>query len=236
MKSQHETSVAENLKQIHERIERAATQARRKASDVQLLAVSKTKSLDLIKEAIAAGQHSFGENYVQESLGKIAELPSEDWHFIGGLQSNKAKQITGLVSLIHSVDRLNLVQEIAKAARSKNIVQDILLEVNIAGEATKQGIAINEAPRLISEIAKLTELRLCGLMALPPLSDNEKTVRNWFGLLRQSLESWRRSELSPDQAVHFSRLSMGTSGDFEWAIQEGATLIRVGTSIFGSRK
>lgn len=190
----------------------------------------------MIREAFQAGQKSFGENYVQEAVEKVNQFPEADWHFIGSLQTNKVKQVVGRFSLIHSADRLKLIDVIAKAASAAGLVQDILLEINVGGEETKHGASFEEAPALIDHILSLPSLRLRGLMALPPLTDDEKIARANFGRLREALEKWRCERMSGEAASHFTELSMGTSSDYEWAILEGATMVRVGTSIFGARE
>ena len=229
-------SIENNLRLVREKIAQAASRAGRALASVQLIAVSKTKPAAAIEAAMRAGQKSFGENYVQEALEKITAFPSADWHFIGSLQSNKVKQIVGKVSLIHSVDRRKLVDEIAKVAEQNGLVQDVLIEIHIGGEESKQGLALEEAPALLEHIQTLKSLRVRGLMALPPLTEDESTARRSFGVLRESLAKWHREIFSRENGQHFTELSMGTSSDFEWAILEGATLVRVGTTIFGARE
>ena len=229
-------SIENNLYLVREKIAEATKRAGRTADAVRLIAVSKTKPAAAIKEAMRAGQKSFGENYVQEALEKIAVFPMADWHFIGSLQTNKVKQVVGNFSLVHSVDRRKLADEIAKVAANAGLVQDILLEIHIGIEESKQGLAVEEAPALIEHIQTLSSLRLRGLMALPPLTSDEKASRQGFAVLRGALEKWRGELFSSEKAKVFTELSMGTSGDFGWAILEGATLVRVGTTIFGARE
>lgn len=227
--------VLDNLNLVREKISNACHRAQRPPDAVKLIAVSKTKPIELICEAFQLGQRSFGENYVQEALKKVAELPQADWHLIGSLQSNKAKQVVNHFSLIHSVDRSKLAIELAKAAEAIGCVQRVLLQVHIGSEETKSGASLDEAPQMIEQILSLPHLQLCGVMSLPPLTDDERIGRGYFALLRESFEKWRRETMSPEQARSFTELSMGTSSDFEWAILEGATFVRVGTLIFGER-
>lgn len=236
-----QTTISDNLMRIHERMEKACLQAGRSSADVRLIAVSKTKPVEMIEAALHAGQNFFGENYVQEALGKtealpLSQWPDLEWHLIGHLQTNKVRQLKDKFTLIHSIDRLKLIDEVAKAAASENRVQEILLQIHLGDEATKNGASLSEAPTLIERTLSHPSLRLRGLMSLPPLTDEEKVGRGYFATLRESLEQWRTEILSPEQAVHFTELSMGTSSDYEWAILEGATYIRVGTAIFGERE
>lgn len=227
--------IKSNLNQVNARIAKACAQAGRAPSSVTLVAVSKTKTLDQILAASDAGQNVFGENYVQEAVEKVEALPGVDWHLIGTLQSNKVRQIAGKFALIHSVDREKIAAEISKVSIAAGVVQDILLQIHIGDEASKQGLSIEEAPKAIASILQLPNLRLRGLMALPPLTEDEALARSQFALVRTSLEKWREKYFSPKEKALFTELSMGTSSDFEWAILEGATLVRVGTSVFGER-
>lgn len=227
--------IEKNLLEVRERIANAAQRAGRTPESVRLIAVSKTKPLEMIREAYSAGQRSFGENYVQEAVEKVAAFPEADWHFIGSLQTNKAKQVIGRFSLIHSMDRKKLCDELEKAAAQANVVQDVLLQVHIGEEETKHGVGLIEAPDLIAHVSTLSHLRLRGIMSLPPLTDDETLARGYFASLREGFQTWKK-QLPADQAVLFTELSMGTSSDFEWAILEGATYVRVGTSIFGARE
>jgi pyridoxal phosphate enzyme (YggS family) len=173
---------------------------------------------------------------VQEALLKNELRPDLRWHLIGSLQTNKVRSITGSFTLIHSVDRLKLAQEIDKEARRAGLVQDILLQMHIGDEESKSGVDQLEAPALIEKISQeFSSLRLCGLMSLPPLTDDEMQAREQFAQLRLALEKWR-SILPEGQREFFRILSMGTSSDYEWAILEGATHVRIGTSIFGARE
>jgi pyridoxal phosphate enzyme (YggS family) len=226
-------SIAVNLQRIMERIENAAVKAGRDPKSVRLVAVTKTKPADAVIEAARAGQRIFGENYVQELTAKasMVEEPIE-WHFIGTLQSNKVKYIAGLVTLIHSVDRLSLAMEIDKQWGKLGQVCDILVEVNVSGEKTKAGTKTAEALKLIEDIAELPHLSIKGLMTMPPFFDDPEGARPYFRELRELAGKIAAMKIP---GVEMKELSMGMSGDFETAIEEGATLVRVGSAIFGSR-
>lgn len=230
-------SLAARLHDIRARIRMAEAIAGREPGNVKLVAVSKTKTLELIDEAARAGQLDFGENYVREAATKVAARPDYTWHFIGSLQRNKVREVVGRFELIHSVDRLELAAAIAAAAVSVGTRQDVLLQIQIGGEASKHGFTSGEAAvAAASEASLLKGVRLRGLMCLPPLTSDEPVGRGFFRELRELSERIRREALSPEQAASFDVLSMGTSGDFEWAILEGATHVRVGMSIFGERE
>lgn len=227
------SSIADRLAETNARIAAAASRAQRKAGDVKLVAVSKTKPLALIDEAARLGQHDFGENYVQEAVAKADARPDLFWHFIGSLQTNKVRDVVGRFALIHSVDRFKLAAEIAKAATKADIVQDILIQVHIGDEQSKHGADISAIDSLVEQILKLSALRLRGFMCLPPVSEKEEIGRAYFSTLRNLAERLRAGILHDNRDANI--LSMGTSGDFEWAILEGATHIRLGTTIFGAR-
>lgn len=228
-------AVADNLQKVRMSIVRAATRAGRSPEAIQLVAVSKTKPPSLVIQALRAGQMAFGENYVQEALEKTSEVPGAEWHFIGHLQTNKVKQAIGRFALIHSVDREKLALELAEAAKIAGTIQDILVQVRVGDEDTKHGIDIAKAPALIDSILQQNTLRLRGVMSLPPLSDDERVARGYFSQVREAFEKWKRARLGESAADSFTELSLGTSADFEWAILEGATIVRVGTAIFGER-
>jgi len=226
-------TIQDNLQDIHARIQAAALRAGRDPAGVRLVAVSKTKPAEAIIEAALAGQLIFGENYVQEFQAKAAQVREPvEWHFIGALQSNKVKYIAGLVAMIHSVDRLSLASEIEKQWGKLGKVCDILIEVNVAGEETKSGTTTAEAVQLVREIAELPHLRIKGLMTMPPFYDEPELARPYFRTLRQLSEIISAENI---RHVQMDELSMGMSGDFEVAIEEGATLVRVGSAIFGHR-
>jgi pyridoxal phosphate enzyme (YggS family) len=188
----------------------------------------------MIDEAAAAGQIVFGESYVQDFLGKIEEVRSKpEWHFIGALQSNKVKYLRGKVALIHSVDRLSLAQEIDRQWGKFGRTADILLQVNIGGEETKAGTAEEELKDLVRRTAELPNVRVRGLMTLPPYLDDPEEVRPYFRRLRELADGIGKLGIA---GVEMEELSMGMSHDFEVAVEEGATLVRVGTAIFGERE
>ena len=226
--------IAENLKQVEERIEAACRRAGRDCGSVRLVAVSKTKPAEAIAEAYAAGQRLFGENHAQEIVAKKPVLPEDiRWHFIGNLQKNKVKYLVGNVAMIHSVNSEGLAAEIEKQAAKHGIVQKILLEVNIAGEESKQGAAPDQILPLLQFCETQPHIKLCGLMAVAPQAENPEESRPVFVRLRRLREELRPLLKDPEA---FRELSMGMSGDFGVAVEEGATLIRVGTLIFGRRQ
>lgn len=226
-------NIADNIKDIRGRIAAAAAAAGRDPASIGLVAVSKTKPASLVEAAAEAGQLIFGENYVQELAVKAAEVKSPvEWHFIGHLQSNKVRQIAGLVSMIHSVDRLSLAREIDRQWAKTGKVCDILIQVNVSGEATKSGTTAKEAIDLVRQIAHLQNLRICGLMTMPPFFEDPDAARPYFSELRLLA---KEIESLAIPGVSMKELSMGMSGDFSTAIAEGATLVRIGSAIFGGR-
>jgi pyridoxal phosphate enzyme (YggS family) len=226
-------TIASNLQSIMDRIRTATLAAGREPSSVRLVAVSKTRPADDVLQACRAGQVVFGENYVQELAAKAAEVrEAVEWHFIGHLQSNKVKQLAGLVNMIHSIDRLSLAEEVSRQWGRLGSCCDILIQVNLSGEASKSGTTEAEALQLVRAVSALPHVRIRGLMTMPPFFDDPEAARPFFAeLMRLS----RRIKAERIPGVGMGELSMGMSGDFEAAIQEGATLVRVGTSIFGSR-
>lgn len=227
-------TIAQNLAAVKERINAAARRAGRDPEEVRLVAVSKTVPVERLQEAVAAGQHLFGENYLQEAQPKIAALGSAaHWHFIGHLQTKKARAVVGVFDLIHSVDRLKLAQTLEQVAAAVGRVQDVLIQVNVAGEASKSGTAPEEAAHLLEAIKGLPHLRVLGLMAMPPWFDQPERVRPYFRALRKLRDRLEKLGLS---AHGLPQLSMGMTGDFEVAVEEGATLVRVGAAIFGGRR
>jgi pyridoxal phosphate enzyme (YggS family) len=226
-------SISANLLDIQDRIRSAALTGGREPSSARLVAVSKTRPAGDVIAAYQAGQVVFGENYVQELVAKAAEVSQPvEWHFIGHLQSNKAKLLAGLVSMIHSVDRFSLAEEISRQWGRLGQCCDILVQVNLSGEATKSGTPEAEALQLVRAISTLPHVRIRGLMTMPPFFDDPEAARPFFAELMH-LSQQIKAESIP--GVEMRELSMGMSGDFEAAIQEGATLVRVGTSIFGAR-
>lgn len=226
-------SIADNLKTVMDRIASAARRAGREPSSVKLVVVTKTVDIERIREAVAAGAVLFGENRVQEAREKIEKLGRPaSWHLIGRLQTNKAKYAVKLFDLIHSVDSGELAQELNRQAAKIGKKQDVLVEVNIAGETAKAGVPIDAAVALVREAAALKHLSIKGLMTIPPFLDDPGQVRPYFRKLR---ELSRRIADENIPGVFMNELSMGMSGDFEVAIEEGATMVRVGTAIFGER-
>lgn len=226
-------SISSNLAQIKRRILEAANSAGRDPVTVRLVAVSKTRPAADIIEAFHAGQTLFGENYIQELTPKLAEVQEPvQWHVIGHLQSNKVKYIAGQVALIHSVDRISLAAEIDRQWGKLGKVCDLLIQVNISGETTKSGTTEEGAIKLVRECALLPHIRVRGLMTMPPFFDDPEAARPFFAELRRLSEAVAAQQIA---GVEMVELSMGMSGDFEAAIEEGATLIRVGTAIFGNR-
>jgi len=226
-------SIADNLKNIQDRIAAAAKRAGRDPSSIKLVVVTKTVDAERIREAVSAGAAILGENRVQEGKEKIEQLgKAASWHLIGRLQSNKAKYAVKLFELIHSVDSLALAQEIDRQAAKIGKVQDVLIEVSIAGEEQKAGVTIDETAALIRDAAKLANISIKGLMTIPPFLANPEEVRPYFRRLRELALIIAGKNL-PN--VSLQELSMGMSGDFETAVEEGATLVRVGTAIFGKR-
>ena len=224
----------QRLEQINARIRQAAESCSRDPNSIRLVAVSKTIPAENVKEAIESGITILGENYVQEAREKFNALIQYpvSWHYIGHLQSNKAKYAVRLFDLIHSVDSLKLARELHKQAQKADKIQSILVQVNISGEGTKSGISAQDAPGLISEISLLGNLSIKGLMTMPPYFYQPEKVRPFFAALRKLRDDIR--EHTPAN-VSMQELSMGMTGDFEVAIEEGATLVRIGTAIFGER-
>ena len=222
------------LECVQERIKLAAEACNRTASDIRLVAVSKTMPVETVKEAIEIGMMDFGENYIQEARDKIAALVAHPvtWHFIGHLQSNKAKYAVRMFDLIHSVDSLKLAKELDKYAKKIDKVQDILIQVNVAKEDSKSGVYGEDTLQLVTEIAHLDNVAVKGLMTMPPFFNAPDKVRPFFKALRQ-LHDQIKNENIPN--IEMAQLSMGMTGDFEAAIAEGATMVRVGTAIFGER-
>ncbi|HNR13125.1 MAG TPA: YggS family pyridoxal phosphate-dependent enzyme [Thermodesulfobacteriota bacterium] len=227
------SSIAENIDMIKNRIAEAARRVGRDPEEITLIAVSKTVAAARVREAVAAGLNDFGENYVQEAREKIPEIGSGiRWHMIGHLQTNKVKYVVPYFSIIHSVDSLRLAQEISRLSEKAGKTMDMLLEVNSAGEETKSGIGPDQVLSLIQEVAMLKAVRIRGLMTMPPFFEEPEKVRPYFQLVREL-----RDQLIPmlPAGAALPELSMGMSGDFEVAIEEGATMVRVGTAIFGLR-
>ena len=225
--------ILENLKQVRENIGRACDKAGRDPEEVTLIAVSKTKPVEALKEAYSAGVRDFGENKVQELSEKIPALPGDSrWHMIGHLQRNKVKYIVGKVYMIHSVDSFKLAQEISREAVKKNVEVNILVEVNVAGEESKFGTDTKEAVRLVEEMAALPGIHIKGLMTIAPFVETPEDNRHIFIKLKQLAVDIKNKNIDN---VTMSVLSMGMTGDYQVAVEEGATYVRVGTGIFGER-
>ena len=227
-------SIADNLNIIRDRIAAAALKAGRDPATVRLVSVSKTQPAEAVAEAARGGQFLFGENYVQEFAAKVADVKEPvEWHFIGSLQSNKVKYIAGLVTLIHSVDRLSLAEEIDRQWGKLGKSCDVLIQVNIAEEATKSGTTSAGLLDLVRSVAGLPHIRVRGLMTMPPFFDDPEGARPYFRELRRLAGEIAAAGIP---GLTMAELSMGMSGDFEAAIAEGATLVRIGTAVFGERQ
>ena len=226
--------IADRLTEVRSRIATAARSVGRDPSSVQLIAVSKTFPVDLVREAHAAGQRDFGENRVQEALQKIERAgdPAIRWHLLGHLQTNKARKAGAAFATIQSVDGIELLRKLDLAAVEAEATPELLIQVEVAREATKFGAPPTEVPKLFEAAAGLQAARVVGLMALPPVPQTPEDARPWFRQLSDLRNEWLASGVP---AFMLRELSMGMSGDFEVAIQEGATMVRVGTAIFGSR-
>ena len=223
----------ENLREVEGRVEAACKRAGRDVSEVTLIAVSKTKPVEDLQEIYDAGKRDFGENKVQELCAKMEVMPQDiKWHMIGHLQRNKVKYIVGKVALIHSVDTYRLAEEINIQAKKKNVVVPILVEVNIAEEESKFGTSAEDAMLLVSEIAQLENVQVKGLMTIAPYVENPEDNRAYFRKIKQLSVDIRNKNIDN---VSMEILSMGMTGDYMVAIEEGATMVRVGTGIFGER-
>lgn len=226
-------TVKDRYEIVLENIKKACERSGRNPEDITLISVTKTHGAELINEAIDAGAKDIGENKAQELCNKYDDVKPVRWHFIGHLQTNKVKTIVDKVVMIHSVDSDKLASEIDKRAKSSGVVMDILVEINIGMEDSKSGATEEEARDLIKKIRdEYQNLRVRGLMCVPPITDNPENSRRYFRKLKDIFESIK--ELSEDE--NFDTLSMGMSGDYEVAIEEGATVVRVGTAIFGARE
>ncbi len=225
----------ERLDAVRARIERAALRAGRDPGAVRLVAASKTVPVERLVDAVACGCRIFGENRVQEALAKIEAMRSEagiEWHLIGPLQPNKVKHAVGRFSLLHAVDRLDVAERLDRVARERGVTQRILLEVNVSGETTKHGFSPDDLASVAERMGTLTGLRVLGLMTLPPPAERPEDARLHFRRLR---ELAAQVEALGIPGVSMKELSMGMSGDFDVAIEEGATMVRVGTALFGPR-
>ena len=229
-----DVALVRNLSSVRSRIDAAGRRAGRDPTTVRLIAVSKTFSADAVRAAAAAGQVDFGENKVQEGLQKIGETADIQirWHLIGHLQSNKAKKAATAFHCIHSIDSVELLKKIDAAAADGGAAPEILVQVDLAGETTKFGAAADEARRIVDATQTLRNARMIGLMLIPPWNEDQEQTRPWFVRLRELRDQWLAEGVS---GTSLAQLSMGMSHDFEAAIEEGATMVRVGTAIFGKR-
>ena len=229
-----EMTIRENMRAVEDRIAAACQEAGRKPEDVTLIAVSKTKPVEMLREAYECGCRDFGENKVQELLDKYEVMPRDiRWHMIGHLQRNKVKYIVDKVYLIHSVDSLRLAEEISKEAGKKNVCVNILVEVNVANEETKFGTTCEDAKQLVQDIAKLPNICVKGLMTIAPFVENAEKNRPVFSKLKKISVDIMGENIDN---ITMENLSMGMTGDYEVAVSEGATCVRVGTGIFGARQ
>ncbi len=229
-----EMTIRENMKAVEDRIAAACQEAGRKPEDVTLIAVSKTKPVEMLREAYECGCRDFGENKVQELLDKYEVMPKDiRWHMIGHLQRNKVKYIVDKVYLIHSVDSLRLAEEISKEAGKKNVCVNILVEVNVANEETKFGTTCEDAKQLVQDIAKLPNICVKGLMTIAPFVENAEKNRPIFSKLKKISVDIMGENIDN---ITMEILSMGMTGDYAVAVSEGATCVRVGTGIFGARQ
>jgi len=227
------SQLKDNLQVIYENIAKAAQKSGRNAEDITLVAVTKTIDVEYIKQAYDLGLRDFGENRVQELLTKIDKLPADiNWHMIGHLQKNKVRNIFDKACLIHSVDSEKLAVEINKKSEKNNIISNILIEINIAEEDSKNGIFLQNAPILIEHIQSLSNIRIKGLMCVAPFVEKSEQNRIYFEKMRKLFLDIKAKQ---EHNVDMRFLSMGMSGDYEIAIEEGANIIRVGTSLFGAR-
>ncbi|WP_372995350.1 YggS family pyridoxal phosphate-dependent enzyme [Marinobacter sp.] len=229
------SSIADNIGSVTRRIQKATLQAGREPQAVHLLAVSKTRPPEDLREAFAAGQHAFGENYLQEALEKmeaLSDLDGIEWHFIGPIQSNKTRQIASAFAWVHSVDRLKIARRLSEQRDAGLQPLNICLQVNINEEESKSGCTLGELPGLVDEIGELPNLKLRGLMAIPDPDQAEAGLRASFRVLANTLKQLRSDY---PEAGPLDTLSMGMSDDLEIAVAEGATWVRVGTALFGQR-
>ena len=225
-------SIAENLQRVREQMAQAAAKAGRPVEEIELVAITKTHPAEKVREAIEAGQTLFGESRVQEARRKIAELPSNvRWHFVGHLQKNKVRHALPLFEIIHSVDSLALAEEINRIAQEEGLHPRVLLEVNVGGEGSKFGFAPEKLRTELESLLALPRLSILGLMCIPPIAQEVEASRKYFVQLREF-----RDSLQTEFRVDLAQLSMGMTQDYWIAVEEGATLVRVGTAIFGERE
>lgn len=225
--------IKENLEEVREKIRQACQRSGRREEDVTLISVSKTKPVEMLREAYEAGSRDFGENRVQEIMEKYGQMPEDvRWHMIGHLQKNKVRQVLDKAVLIHSVDTVELAEQIEKDAAKRDLTVDILLEVNVAEEESKFGFRTEEVEAAVMKIKEFPHVHIKGLMTIAPFVSNSEDNREVFKKLYQLYVDIRSKNIDN---VNMSVLSMGMTGDYEVAVEEGATMIRVGTGIFGAR-
>lgn len=227
--------IARNVSTVLEHIRRAAGRAGRRPETVRLIAATKSVSVERIRVGLAAGLTDLGENRLQDALPKIGQIGRSQaiWHFIGRLQTRKVKTVVGLFAMIHSVESVESAAEINRRAEQAGIRQPVLLEVNLGGEMSKGGFAPDSLEQVLAELNAMPALAVRGLMAIPPLGTGPEAARPYFRQLRELARSLARPEL---KNIRLDELSMGMSGDYEVAVEEGATFVRVGTAIFGARR
>ena len=225
--------IKENLEEVEARITRACERSGRERSEVTLISVSKTKPVEMLQEAYDAGSRDFGENKPQEIREKYPQLPTDiRWHMIGHLQRNKIKYIIDKVCMIHSVDSIRLAEAIEEEAKKHGIVMPVLIEVNVAEEESKFGVHLDEVESLVRQISELSNIQVQGLMTIAPFTENAEDNRIYFRKLRNLYVDIKDKNIDN---VNMCNLSMGMTGDYEVAVEEGATMVRVGTGIFGAR-
>jgi pyridoxal phosphate enzyme (YggS family) len=228
------SSIASRLADVRARIDGAARGRQRDPSSIRLIAVSKTFPVEAVNEAYDAGHREFGENRVQEALEKSRATSglAIHWHLLGPLQANKVRKAVSAFSMLHAIDSVELLRKIDDASSQAGVEPELLIQVDLAGEATKHGCGPADVPRILEAAARCQAARVVGLMLLPPAPDTPEDARPWFARLRDLRDEWLASGVPPPM---LRELSMGMSGDFEVAVEEGATLVRVGTAIFGRR-
>jgi hypothetical protein len=225
--------LAENIQKVQKHIKQACDVAGRDENEVTLIAVSKTKPVEMLQEVYDTGVRDFGENYVQELIDKIEVMPKDiRWHMIGHLQRNKVKYIVGKVAMIHSVDSQRLAEEISKESVKKDVCTDILIEVNVASEESKFGFTLENTLEAVEEMASLPNIRIRGLMTSAPFVEDAEENRKYFRQLKQLYVDINEKNIDN---IHMDFLSMGMTNDYVVAVEEGATMVRVGTAIFGAR-
>lgn len=232
-----QTMISQNLREVKSRIARAAQRGGRRPEDVRLLAVTKTVPIESIREAISSGQRLFGENYVQEAAKKLESMGDlyyeTNWHFIGHLQRNKAKLAVQLFDCVETVDNLKLARALDRHAKAAGKRLSVYIQVNVAQDPRKSGLSPGELPIFLTEAAELSGIDICGLMTIPPWDPEPESLRPWFKSLRE-LRDKTNADLGHNPELR--ELSMGMSQDFETAIEEGATVVRIGTALFGQRE